>query len=171
MTITGTAGTNGDRGLGARPDETTWHPRLRRLYAYWRSIQSGAATLPGRQHVDPAEIREILPWIWLTDIQRDPLRFRYRLLGTAHYEPMRGDFTGRWMDEAHPNFTTSHVYGDYVALAEQGVVSYRKGRPIFHVDSDFLLLERLQLPLATDGRTVDMMIGCTVYMTRNGDDC
>src|SRR5277367_4446374 len=57
-------------------------PRLRRLHDYWRSAHPTGGGLPGRQHLDPCDIAPLLRWIWMMDVHRDPLRFRYRLLGT-----------------------------------------------------------------------------------------
>src|SRR6266849_5312118 len=58
--------------------------RIRALYDYWCGIHPTEAILPGRQHVEPLDLAEVLRWLWLVDVQREPLRFRYRLVGTGH---------------------------------------------------------------------------------------
>lgn len=140
--------------------------RIRRLYDYWRSIHPSSGGLPGRQHIDPAAIVELLPWIWMLDVERNPLRFRYRLVGTEQVAAMETDPTGRYLDEAHPRFLTSLAYPDYVAAAEQREVSFHRGPPVFHISKDYVLMERLLLPLATNGSTVDKLLGLTVYFGR-----
>ena len=60
------------------------HPKIRRMIAHWESLAPGPGILPGRQHFDPIQVPDLLPHIWLIDVERGPmLRFRYRLLGTA----------------------------------------------------------------------------------------
>ncbi len=149
--------------LQALPAPQAWHPLVRALYGHWRALRPEGRALPGRQHLDPVQIPALLPWLWLADVQRSPLRFRFRLLGTKHYEQMKGDPTGRWIDEAFPNFTEQSTYPDYLAVAVDGRVSYRKGQPAYHVDSECRLLERIMLPLARDGETVDMILALTLY--------
>lgn len=99
----------------------------------------------------------------MVDVQRRPLRFRYRLLGTEQVEAMEGDFTGRWLDEAHADFAASASYPEYVAAAERAVIGYRRGRPTFHTAKDFISMERLLLPLARNGTAVDILLAITVY--------
>jgi PAS domain len=145
-------------------------PRIRRLYEYWQGARPGAGRLPGRQHIDPAAIRDLLPWLWMVDVERDPLRFRYRLLGTEQVHAMERDLTGRLLDEAHPSFVGSSSYPHYVAAAERGEIGYRRGPPTFHVSKDYIAIERLLLPLARDGATVDMLLAITLYFSPDRPD-
>ena len=142
-------------------------PRLRRLYDYWLSIHPVTGGLPGRQHVDPAAIPDLLPCLWMVDVQRQPLRFKYRLLGTEQVKSMEANFTGRWMDEAHRKFLGSIAYPQYVAAAERAEVGYIKGPPSFHSTKTYVSMERLLLPLARDGREVDMLLAITVFQRRS----
>lgn len=146
-----------------------WHPHVRAIHDYWRGLRPAADLLPGRRHLDPLDIPRLLPWAWLFDVTSHPLRFRVRLLGTKHYEQMLSDPTGRWVDEAYPSFTRQSTYPDYLTVALDGRVSYRKGRPAYHVDSECHLLERIMLPLAADGRSVDMLLGLTLYFRGDGE--
>jgi hypothetical protein len=145
-------------------------PRLRRLYDYWLSLRPAAGGLPGRQHIDPAAIRDLLPWIWMVDVERNPLRFRYRLLGTEQVHAMERNFTGRFLDEAHPSFVASVSYPQYVAAAERAEIGYRRGPPVFHLSKDYVAIERLLLPLAKDGATVDVLVAITVYFSPSRRD-
>jgi hypothetical protein len=140
-------------------------PRIQRLYAYWLRVHPRSGGLPGRQHIDPVELRDLLPWLWMVDVERGPLRFRYRLLGTEQVRAMERDLTGRFLDEAHPSFVGSASYPQYVAAAERGQPGYRRGAPSFHLNKDYVALERLLLPLGRDGRNVDMLLAITVYFS------
>lgn len=102
----------------------------------------------------------------MLDVEREPLRFRYRLVGTEQVAAMGADLTGRYLDEAHPRFVTSLTYPDYVAAAERGEVRLHRGPPTFHINKDYVSIERLLLPLAADGSKVDKLLAITVYFRR-----
>ena len=140
-------------------------PRIRRLYEYWLAIRPAPGILPGRQHLDPVAIPDLLPWLWMVDVERRPLRFRYRLVGTEQVQAMARDLTGRYLHEAHPSFLGSASYPAYVAAAERGEIGYRRGPPTFHISKDYIGIERLLLPLARDGSTVDILLAITVYFS------
>jgi len=142
------------------PDADT---RVRQLYAYWRSLHPPGGGLPGRPQVDPTAIPSLLSYLWLADVQHAPLRFRYRLFGTEHVHVLGRDFTGRWIDEAHPNFVGSAAYNQFVAAAERREVGYRRGDTLIILPKDYLSMERLILPLARDGKRVDMLLAISVY--------
>ncbi|HXZ01096.1 MAG TPA: PAS domain-containing protein [Stellaceae bacterium] len=141
--------------------------RISRILEYWRSIRPAEDRLPGRQHVMPDDLAELLPWLWLVDVQREPLRFRYRLIGTGHREVVGADLTGKWLDEAFANFPRMQGYADFLAVL-QGEARYCRRAPEFPVDENYVSMERVLLPLARDGATVDMMLGLTVYGRADG---
>src|ERR1700681_3947345 len=62
-------------------DRSGWHPTVRRFYEYWLSV-APSGRLPGRQHIHPEDLVTVLPRVWMLDVYRNPLRFRYRLAGT-----------------------------------------------------------------------------------------
>ena len=55
--------------------------------------------LPGRADFDPREMPGLLPHITLFDVERAPIRFRIRLVGTAIVDAMGLDTTGMYLDE------------------------------------------------------------------------
>lgn len=136
--------------------------RLQALHRYWRSIRPAAGGLPGRKHFDPLDVPKILPWLWLIDVQSAPLRFRYRLIGTVHVDIEGRNRTGQWLDEAHPKFGNSAAHGQFVAVAERAQVAFYRGPPTYVVQKDYLSIERLIMPLAANGRDVDMLLAITV---------
>lgn len=141
--------------------------RIGRVLEYWRSIRPAADRLPGRQHVDPDDLAELLPWLWLVDVQREPIRFRYRLVGTGHRAVVGADLTGKWIDEAFADFPRMQGYADFLAVA-QGEARYCRRAPEFPVGEKYVSMERLLLPLARDGAAVDMMLGVTLYTRADG---
>ncbi len=128
---------------------------------YWTSIAPPDG-LPGRQHFDPADIPELLPHVWLTDVFRAPWRFRIRLVGTAVVDYAGRDSTGKWCTEQFPNFEESAGYRDMVRCAGQGVPVFRTARQLA-VDGP-RQSQRVHLPLAENGRDVDIILSLTRYV-------
>jgi hypothetical protein len=147
----------------ALPDDCD--ARIRSLYDYWRSIHP-AAGLPGRQHVEPLDLTRLWRWLWLVDVQPAPLRFRYRLVGTSHRTVLGVDSTGRWIDDVLPGFVEMCAHADMVAVAG-GAIRYCRRAPEFPTARKLSRIERLLLPLARDGRTVDMLLCLSLFI---GDD-
>jgi hypothetical protein len=147
--------------------------KLATLHAYWRAIRPAPGRLPGRQHFDPIAVAPLLPWLWLVDVHRAPgahaaqhLRFKYRLVGSIHVEAGGFDPTGRWLDEAHPRFAGSNALRHFTAAATGEGIAFYRGPPAYVINKDYIVIERLMLPLASDGTTVDILLGITVLNPR-----
>lgn len=140
-----------------RPPATA-KPEIIALYDYWRSKAPVDGTLPGRKHIDPLDIPKLLPHIWLVDVVDDPRRFRVRLLGTALVAigtPLKvGEFI---LDRLLPEQRAASLaeFESVVQSREplwyRGPVNLRHGTYVHEV-------ERIFLPLAADGRHVDMLL-------------
>lgn len=142
----------------------TWHPKVARLMDYWRSLHPAEGVLPGRQHVDPIDLADLLPHLFLVDVERAPLRFKYRLVGTDYVRMMGRDLTGAYLDQVHPGFHGS-ILRHYVDAVEQREPQYRKGPVMYAVaQKDHLTVERLIVPLARDGAHVDMIMGVILHL-------
>lgn len=99
----------------------------------------------------------------MVEFERQPLRFRYRLVGTEHVAALGRDATGEWLDHAHPHFTVSSAYQQFVAAAERAEPGYYRGEPVYYLRRDWMTIERLILPLARNGRDADLLLGLTVF--------
>jgi len=138
-----------------------WHPNVQAMFRYWRSIHPGAR-LPGRQHFSPADIKRLLPGVWLLDIQAAPFRLRYRLVGTRIVQMIGKDPTGLWLDEAHAEVAERPSYFErYRVVADTALPSWRRGRPTLWINEDFATIENLVMPLSADGDKVDMLLAFT----------
>jgi hypothetical protein len=60
---------------------------------YWDSKRAGRR-MPSRRDIEPTEILDLLPYVVLVDVEREPLDFRYRLVGTAVAARFGHDRTG-----------------------------------------------------------------------------
>ena len=137
-------------------------PRIQRLYAYWqqRCAQRGG-DLPGRGDIAPDQIRDLLPNIMIVDVEPNPLRFRYRLVGTRVVEYNGMEFTGRylgeigWPEEQGMIANYKSVVNDrrpsFGALA-WGLVTGGQGR-----------CEFARLPLSEDGKVVSQILAMEDY--------
>jgi hypothetical protein len=107
-------------------------------------------------------MRTLLPRIFLLDVLRQPIEpklgFRFRLAGTEHYDINGREITGHETGEI---FEPEHVKRfrssctEVVASARPSVEHAQITLPgRGNIRFDFLLL-----PLARDGRTVDMLLG------------
>lgn len=134
------------------------------LHDYWRQIRPPGASMPGRQHFSPEAVPRFLPMIRLYDVCRDPLRFRYRLVGTELVRTSGRDLTGQWFDEAAPAAYAARSLANLVFVASGQGYCYRRGFPLFMIgDKDHLTSERIMLPLASDGQMVDIILAMTVH--------
>ena len=151
-------------------DRSAWHPEVARFFEYWLSIAPGAA-LPGRQHFDPLDIVELMPRVWILDVIREAgdIRFRYRLVGTKEVETLQREVTGQWLDEVHPHLTQSPSgFARFRHHVDCGKATYRKGEVSFLHHKDHRTVENCMVPMARDGRLVDMIAVCSVLYLSSG---
>lgn len=73
-------------------------PTIAELHEYWLSRRFGRV-MPRRADIDPADMPALLPHIALVDIEYEPFRVRYRVVGTKMVEYVGHDFTGLYLDE------------------------------------------------------------------------
>jgi hypothetical protein len=154
-----------DTGLELRHDDQ------RTLYDYWRARQR-SGRLPARADIDPADLRHLLPRLALIDVLREDhdLVFRYRLTGTEIVNRAGRDPTGKRFEELYR--------GDYLQTAN---ATYRQvvdtGRP--HTSDrvyplvpgrEYMRYDRLLLPLAGDGVTVDMVMLLIIVLEHRSID-
>ena len=149
------------------PDDA--HAVIRQGLAYWRAAAPGPGLLPGRQHIDPLGMPALLPYAWLLEVHPPEgtitiPRFRFRLVGSHVDLGLGGPKTGSWLHDMETGFdTVSSRSRSFVDAATNAQISHRRGPPRFHMNADAAELERLMLPLARDGRIVDMLLGFTVF--------
>jgi hypothetical protein len=76
----------------------TKSPMVREMHGWWMS-KRGASGMPDRADLDPIALRRLLPNLLITEVETDPFRIRYRLVGTKVVAITSIDFTGRYLDE------------------------------------------------------------------------
>jgi hypothetical protein len=155
----------------AATDRSAWHPLLTKFFGYWLSIRPAPDLLPGRQHFDPIDIPDAMPRVWLLDVERDGegVRFRYRLVGTKEVETLEREVTGQWLDDVHPHLKTTPALLDRLRhMVAKGEATYRTGFMNFVHKREHERVENCMVPLARDGRTVDMIAVCSILYRSDG---
>lgn len=76
------------------------HPSSLELYSYWNA-RRGARAAPFRSEIEPSDISDILPDIFILDIEGSHQRYTWRLAGTRlctlHCRELKGrDFMSDW---------------------------------------------------------------------------
>ena len=138
------------------------HPKVRKIFDYWVSIHPDSG-LPGRQHFDPIDVPDLLPNIRLVDVVGDPPRFQVRLCGDRVRDHFGSCQQGQFFDEMYPPFANRPSYADFMAVIESGRPRVHQGFCELNPAKDFVPLERIVLPLASDGRTVDMLLVVSLF--------
>jgi hypothetical protein len=138
--------------------ESELDPRLKGLLDYWRG-KCSPGRLPARADIDPLELKSLLGNINLIEAVRqsdDTRRFRYRMFGTEFVFYHGGDLTGQWVDEiGNPVYRQQLVslYEQVVATGATPMLSYD-----YILDSRRHRFQAVILPLASDGREIDMIL-------------
>jgi len=148
------------------------HPKAARMIDHCRAI-TPPDRLPGRAHFDPIAVPALLPNVWLLELEREPgpgARFRYRLMGTRVAAAFQSDLTGRHVDEVHSAEANAKMHASLSGVVESRRPNFRIGRPTAWPIKEFLTLERLYMPLARDGVTVDMILCFTVFLKKDGSE-
>jgi len=147
------------------------HPALRRLYDYWLQKCRALGRLPSRPEIDPGEMKRILRYVILFDVERpksgagDGLyRFRHRLVGTHIVELFDHDLTGLYVDQTSSAAEYPQVYERLAAVVDCREPVYGH----YHAPTpnrEFVQYEHLTVPLASDGETIDVLLGVRCGLT------
>jgi hypothetical protein len=140
------------------------HPKIAEGYAYWLRIHPPHG-LPGRQHFDPTHIPGLLRHIRMLDVEGQPPRFKVRVVGTQFTERLGQDTTGQYLDQLFEGFEGSRFHRGLLDVIEYKRPIWRRGPLQWSYPKPYSSAERIHLPLARDGETIDMVLTITVYLT------
>ena len=142
------------------------------IFQYWHA-RIKAGHLPARAQIFPAQIPNLLPFLFLADVESDG-SIRLRLIGT-HIERLLGfDLTGCALDARDSFHSAFGVQRDFYDAATQQLVigsthelyydtaletGIHDRRSTENIEPIMLRYDRLILPLSRDGERVDMLFG------------
>jgi hypothetical protein len=136
-------------------------------FRYWDSKRD-ANRIPARSDFDPLlEIPGLVRFMMLKDVQRAPLDFRYRLVGTGLRTHMTTDWTGKFMSDVEYQRPPSTIWDYHKQVAESGEPLFIKPNYV-GPHKDYLFIESVMLPLAEDRRNVDMIMIFIDFMRQGG---
>jgi hypothetical protein len=140
--------------------------RLRQFIDYLERKRAGRAFV-ARADIDPLELKFILGNLLLFDVLYDPLRFRYRLVG-SHLAARRGfDMTGKLLDEHPDPVVAEAVRRNLVKIIEtRAPTLVTVDAPIDNVPGWY---ESLGVPLSDDGSIINMVVAAVGTVARYAD--
>ena len=129
------------------------------VFAYWSSLRSGGQ-LPSRAQIDPRALKRLLPTVSLIDVTAEATAtvYRQRLAGTGLYNIYGREITGCTLEEIYSAEDAGY-------WREQFDKVVREARPsvgcqtIAARPGHSCSLLWIRLPLASDGKNVDMILG------------
>jgi hypothetical protein len=134
--------------------------RLRRLFAYWTEKAAGRLC-PARRDIDPLDFDYLLGDIALLEVLHDPLRFRYRVMGTRIVRRVACDMTGKLVSEIPTPQLRRASQQNYELVTRERKPVLQRGTRIF--DGRTFRYEILRLPLSDDGIAVNMILTANLY--------
>ncbi len=133
--------------------------KLQRLLDYWQE-KRGERDMPARADIDPSDIPDLIPNIYIIDVSYDPDIYRFRLAGTEIVRLFCEEVSGKTIDQLEAVALRSLLRSHYEEVIEARA-------PV--ADDDAFVDRRrsyaydwLLLPLSSGGRVVDMLMGCCV---------
>lgn len=145
-------------------------PAIREMAAFWRALPAGPDGVPHRDSFDPADVpAHLLPNLFLASVGETAPRYRYRLVGTAITNFTGRDLTGLPIDES-----TYGEFADAAIFFFDQVVELRrpiglKGNAYWVAGGEWMAVELIAMPLATDDAVVGRILGLYVRTHRPED--
>ncbi|MGH6892215.1 MAG: PAS domain-containing protein [Dongiaceae bacterium] len=137
--------------------------QLRLLAELWTSKRRDDV-LPSRADFSDQDLRPWFGHLLMVDVVEGPHRFRFRLMGTSLVDAASRELTGKFFDEADITGYEPDVLEDYAEVVRTRA-PFCKTRHYNPTPGTFMdhwkVYERLLLPLATDGGTIDRVLGCS----------
>lgn len=112
---------------------------------------------------------EIIPYMYLIDVLQDPVRFRYRFIGTKVCELEGQDYTNRFVHDLQPSTLASAANCEFRKFA-------RNPQPVFfmmvaNIDAYrrylYSVYGGMRLPLSDDGKTLNQIISLAQFGHEN----
>ncbi len=136
--------------------------KARKLFEYWQRLKRNGQPGP-RTAFDPTEVPSLLSSLLLGDIETDPFRVYFRLVGTKVAAFSRLDFSGRYLDALDYKGRDSIEWLDcyrYIHTTQKAVIGVNR---VTWPDEAPMEYEFALLPLARDVDPAGSFIAIEVY--------
>lgn len=132
--------------------------KLRRALEYWQSKRKDGL-LPTRRDIDIVELRPVIGTTHMVDVtSEDPLRYKFRVYGTAVRQVVQQDAAEILLGACPSKVLRDAAIEDYTAVVFSGTPAYHQ--LVALIDYVSYSYSRLILPLAEDGRRVNLLMVC-----------
>ncbi len=126
---------------------------------YWEERRRDRC-LPSRADIDPLDIPDLLPQVFLVDVGREPLDFRYRLVGTQIVRHSAADYTGKSLHDLPEQCPPSRIWSLFQRVVEERR-PFSAEVPYIHIPGKSVAM--LATPLSDDETTVNMIFGMVQF--------
>jgi hypothetical protein len=137
-------------------------PKIRALHAYWQRLHRNG--VPGsRTSFDPTEVPRLLSSLLLGDIEAEPFRVFFRLVGTRVADFSRLDFSGYYLDALDYKDRDSIEWLDCyrrIHATRTGVIGFNR---VTWEDEATMEYEFAVLPLERDGDPAGSFVALEDY--------
>lgn len=134
-------------------------PDLNSVFEYWKSCGHDGL-LPRRKDIDVLQLKPVLGNTHLVDVTaQDPADYRFRLYGSKVRLNRFRNYTNSRVGDLPSEPYRKTVIEDYSSVVWSGSPLYQN--IVARLQSIRYSYSRLLLPLAEDGRKVNMLIICT----------
>ena len=141
------------------------------MFAYWASRRQGGR-LPGRDAIHPGHFKRHLPTVSLIDVAGgmldEPREYRLRLAGTGLYGVYGREITGRLIEDVYQGGAAAYWREELDKIVE----TRRPGVGVHNLGwrgASHLSILWLRMPLAGNGRDVDMILGYDVVVGQQAE--
>lgn len=141
------------------------------LYGYWQQRRPGGR-LPARRDIDPTDFpRQVLPRVAIIAVEAGEggFHYRYRLAGTEIAQRAGRDPTGKTFEDLYQGEYLAGARTLYDGLRESARPHFSQRTYPLADGESFLRYDRLILPLANDGRSVDQFLLLIVVLEQGGE--
>jgi len=136
---------------------------LNRLVGLWRDKYDGEH-LPSRRDFDSETLLSFGGRIALIEVEANPRRYRYRLVGTQITGAVGRDSTGRYFDDLYDSEYYRRMAEHFEEIIETKKAIRTVGN-MAHSEKPYISVEGIDMPLADDGKTVDMILRALEFGT------
>jgi len=137
------------------------------LFGYWSRLRRGSR-LPRRADIDPEGFKRLLPTVSLIDVEAQPRDYRLRLAGTGLYGVYGGEITGKRLKDIYNGASAEYWQRELDKIVESGKPGVGHHNFAWRGAAHMTVLW-LRLPLASNGRDVDMILGYDAPIGLSGD--
>jgi hypothetical protein len=131
-------------------------PMVHAMFAYWDG-KRGERMAPQPRDIEPGELKRLLPYLSISDVLRDPLDLRFRLVGTSIVEAVGYDFTGKRLSEMPVTTGIQQWLAHYARVVQRKSPHYGRYRGELGPDS-LRFVDHGAFPLSHGGDKVDRII-------------